>query len=188
MSKAARKTATRKGLDLITATHQRKFQKQPETITSAVPVVAAAMPTGDDAKLVALGRQISALRVLERASEVESMRCNEAYDQMTRSNQMTCSRKEALEHSGLAAAELAGNLISDQMTEVYKQMLGLRPTTLEGYRALALAIVENCWCDEINLGQETGDEWGTAVIISSLTGIPMPDDDGQASAACDISA
>jgi hypothetical protein len=52
-------------------------------------------------------------------------------------------------------------------------MIQLRPTTPEGLRALALAIVEHCWSDDIHVG-DTSDWKGMTVIISSLTGVPLP--------------
>jgi hypothetical protein len=38
------------------------------------------MPAGDDAKLIALGRQISALRALEREADAEVSRCSDVYE------------------------------------------------------------------------------------------------------------
>jgi hypothetical protein len=110
-----------------------------------------------DAKLIALGRRISELRVQERASDAE------------------CS---ALLRDGAAealnAAEARADAIGDEMSGLYDRMLELKPTTLEGYRAFALALVHACWSDEIVIHGDTGDWKGIAAIVSGLAGIPAP--------------
>jgi hypothetical protein len=49
----------------------------------------------------------------------------------------------------------------------------MKPTTLEGYRAFALALVEACWNDQIVDFGPTSDHQGIRVILSELTGIPQ---------------
>lgn len=83
-----------------------------------------------------------------------------------------CDR--ALDQSGSTAAEEAFERVGRKMSDAYKRMLELRPTTLEGYRALAQAMVENCWGGTIEAG-DCGDTHGIAVILSTLTGIPITD-------------
>jgi hypothetical protein len=142
------------------------------------------MPTEDDAKLIALGRQISALRVLELVADAECKRCHEICKILSEATReggsggpTSSSQEEAMDR--YTAAEHASNVIIDQMSKTYDQMIRLRPTMLEGLRALALAIVEHCWSDEIHVG-DTSDWKGMAVIISSLTGVPITADEEQA--------
>jgi hypothetical protein len=45
---------------------------------------------------------------------------------------------------------------------------------LDGFRALALATIENCWSDEVPAPAREGtDEHGIAVLISALAGVPI---------------
>jgi hypothetical protein len=46
----------------------------------------------------------------------------------------------------------------------------MTPSTLEGFRAMASAVVHYCWCGEIDRG-ETVDRQLIAVMLSSLTGV-----------------
>jgi hypothetical protein len=55
---------------------------------------------------------------------------------------------QARQDSGLADAEDKADVISVEMGGLYRQMLKLKPQTLEGFRALALATIENCWGDK----------------------------------------
>jgi hypothetical protein len=109
-----------------------------------------------DAELIAMGRRISELRAQERASDAECRALLRAKD-------------DAAE--ALAAAEARSDAIGDEMSELYDRMLELKPTTLEGYRAFALALVQTCWSDEIVIHGDTGDWKGIAAIVSGLAGI-----------------
>jgi hypothetical protein len=80
--------------------------------------------------------------------------------------------EDARVRSGYTAANEAREAISDSMSELYHQMLELRPTTLEGYKAFAAGILNTCWDDQIACGG-TGDMEGLAVMMSSLTGVPL---------------
>ena len=91
---------------------------------------AVAMPTEDDAKLIALGRQISALRVLERVADAECQTVQRdpanlqsddvgAPDQGSSGAPAASSQEEALER--YSAADHAFNVISDQMSETCDQ-------------------------------------------------------------------
>jgi hypothetical protein len=68
---------------------------------------------------------------------------------------------------------------------LYEQMLELRPTTLEGYKALATGILNACWADRIECSG-TADMEGLAIMISSLTGVPL--EEVGLSAKCDARA
>jgi hypothetical protein len=84
---------------------------------------------------------------------------------------------QARQDTGLADAEDKADVISAEMGDVFRQMLKLKPQTLDGLRALALAIVENCWSDEIPVLSDTAGARGIAVLISTLTGVPIEGDD-----------
>jgi hypothetical protein len=59
-----------------------------------------------------------------------------------------------------------------QQQHFYTAMLKLRPTSLEGYSALARVIVEHCcWPNPVEPGPEIGEEQGLALIITSLAGV-----------------
>jgi hypothetical protein len=110
-----------------------------------------------DAEIIALGRQISAVRIRERAADKE---CNRLLD----------SGNDA----ALEAAEARADAITAQICALYDCILNQRPpTTLPGYLALAMAIVEACWNDEIVDFGPTGDHQGIRMILSGLTGIPL---------------
>jgi hypothetical protein len=84
---------------------------------------------------------------------------------------------QARQESGLADAEDKADAISAEMGDLYRQMLKLKPQTLEGFQALALATIENCWGDEIPAPREVSDEQGVALLISALTGVPIESGD-----------
>jgi hypothetical protein len=77
---------------------------------------------------------------------------------------------KARQDSGLAAAEQRANGVSAETSGVLERMLELKPTTLDGYRAIGLAIVQNRWLDDIKAGRR-GDERGITVLLSNLTGM-----------------
>jgi hypothetical protein len=65
-----------------------------------------------------------------------------------------------------------GDELFQQQHDIYTAMLKLRPTSLEGYSALARAIVEHCcWPNPVERGPEIGEEQGLALIITSLAGV-----------------
>jgi hypothetical protein len=80
---------------------------------------------------------------------------------------------QARQDSGLADAEDKADVISVEMGDLYRQMLELKPQTLDGFRALALATIENCWGDEVPAPAHAADAQGIAVLISALTGVPI---------------
>ena len=81
---------------------------------------------------------------------------------------------QARQDSGLADADDKADVISAEMGGLYRQMLELKPQTLDGLRALAIATIENCWSDEVPFPACEGtDEHGIAVWISALAGVPI---------------
>ena len=93
--------------------------------------------------------------------------------------------ERARQDSGLADAEDKADVITAEMGGLFRQMLELMPQTLDGFRAIALAIIENCWSDEIPacLRQSAADNQGIAVLISALTGVPIGTDNTVESSA-----
>jgi hypothetical protein len=84
--------------------------------------------------------------------------------------------ERARARSGYAAAYEAVEAIQATMNDVYRRMLQLRPTTLEGCRALAQAIVDHCWGGEVRRHERDGtDDHGIAVLMSALTGVSVSD-------------
>jgi hypothetical protein len=80
---------------------------------------------------------------------------------------------QARQDSGLADAEDKADVISAEMGGLYRQMLELKPLTLDGFRALALATIESCWGDEVPAPAHADDSEGIAVLISALAGVPI---------------
>jgi hypothetical protein len=61
--------------------------------------------------------------------------------------------------------------ITAEICRLFDEMRKMRPTTLEGYQAFALALVEACWNDEIVDFGPTSDHRGIRAILSGLTGM-----------------
>ena len=87
-------------------------------------------------------------------------------------DQWEAAQEAALVASGYNAAEEAANAISDKMIELFFQMVALTPSSLEGYRAMASAVINNCWSGEIP-GPHYGDKRMIARMFSGLTGVPI---------------
>lgn len=87
-------------------------------------------------------------------------------------DQWEAAQEAALVASGYNAAEEAADAIGNRMNELFEQMLELTPATLEGYRAMATAVIDNCWGGDIPVAR-TGDRRMIARMLSSLTGLPI---------------
>lgn len=74
--------------------------------------------------------------------------------------------------SGLDARDEQFEALEGQMLDAFRQMTRLVPTTLDGYRAMATAVVAYCWSGKIERGQY-GDERAIASMFSNLTGVPI---------------
>jgi hypothetical protein len=75
------------------------------------------------------------------------------------------------------ATEKAANAVGDRMGELFDQMLTLRPTTLDSFRAIARALVQHCWSDngpESVLTETTADFKAIRLLIAALAGRPIP--------------
>jgi hypothetical protein len=55
-------------------------------------------------------------------------------------------------------------------------MIEIQPTTIEGYRAQARAMVINCWSGTIG-DADTADKKMIARMMANLTGLPIDDDE-----------
>jgi hypothetical protein len=251
LSQAAAMTAGSAALATALSTgSSARAGQAPDSILEAIGAHKAATA---DAELIALGKKVSELRVLERKAYEEASRRGEAFDaikpekprvllwqpddpmdlppdvvdcsigehvaepwwinmrfvlqeertglrpslpppgsdqfgyftkaEMARRGEVLDAWREwqrgldrARQDSGLADAEEKADAISAEMGDLYRQMLELKPQTLDGFRALALATIENCWGDEIpDPARRAADEHGIAVLISALTGVPIAD-------------
>lgn len=90
-------------------------------------------------------------------------------------NEWKAARKAGLDGSGYTAAEESLDQIVTQLAERFDKMLQLRPSTIEGYKALATGILFCCWAGKIDIGGSADSE-GLALLMSSLTGVPIADD------------
>ena len=78
--------------------------------------------------------------------------------------------------SGLKAAEAENERLCIQQSEIFRRMIEIQPTTIEGYRAQARALVITCWSGTIG-DSDTADKKMIARMLSNLTGLPIVDDD-----------
>lgn len=99
-----------------------------------------------DQKLLVLGRRLSNLRAEQIKASCHALECEDA----------------------LTAANARVDAISDEMDEVYQQILHLTPVTPEGQRALALAIVQKSANTNAVDSPESEFEIGVAALLSSL--------------------
>jgi hypothetical protein len=74
--------------------------------------------------------------------------------------------------SGCRAAEEICDAMYARIDEIFEQMLDFTPSTLDGYRAMASAVVNCCWSGEIS-ERSTSDHRMIAAMLSSLTGVPI---------------
>jgi hypothetical protein len=72
--------------------------------------------------------------------------------------------------SGFTAAIEALDELYERTEDVFERMLGLKPTALEGYRAMAFAIFNHCWSGIFEEGSSQ-EERMIATMLSSLIGI-----------------
>lgn len=79
---------------------------------------------------------------------------------------------KARRESGYDDADRAMRAVWDEEAAVFEEMMELKPTTLEGFRAVASAIVNYCWLGEIEDGN-TKEEQMVGTMLSHLTGIEI---------------
>jgi hypothetical protein len=85
--------------------------------------------------------------------------------------------KAAREISGVDAAEMVVADCESDVRQAYDRMLAITPTTLEGYRAMAMACAIACWDGEVD-PEGKGAEM-IAKILAGLTGLPIVQDDSR---------
>jgi hypothetical protein len=78
--------------------------------------------------------------------------------------------------SGLKAAEAENERLCSQQGQIFLRMIEIQPTTIEGYRAQARALVINCWSGTIE-DSDTADKKMIARMMTNLTGLPIVDDE-----------
>jgi hypothetical protein len=72
--------------------------------------------------------------------------------------------------AGYRAAQDVLDALYEKTSDLNNRILEMTPSTLEGFRAMASAVVHYCWCGEIDRG-ETTDMQMIAIMLSSLTGM-----------------
>lgn len=76
----------------------------------------------------------------------------------------------AEEQSGYLPAEEKSEAIGRSMHEVYERMFAIKPKSIEGYRALASAVLYRCWAGEISRYDDI-ETSALAALVSALTGV-----------------
>lgn len=115
--------------------------------------------------------QAQGVRALAKAGDAGNPRAAELIEAQARYD---AEVEDVYARSGYTAAESELERLSDASTALFEQMLLIEPVTIEGYRALARALINTCWCGEINPGDPCLDSRGIAAILSRLSGMPSP--------------
>jgi hypothetical protein len=74
--------------------------------------------------------------------------------------------------SGCNAADEVSDALHTQTDELFERMLQLKPSTLEGYQAMAAAVISFCWSGQIH-HSGCSDQRMIAAMMASLTGAPI---------------
>jgi hypothetical protein len=69
--------------------------------------------------------------------------------------------------SGFKAAAAALDAIYEQIDGLFERMLELKPTTLEGFRAMAMGVFHRCWFDDVEPG-DSPEERMLAAMVAGL--------------------
>ncbi|MCP1844426.1 hypothetical protein ACVIHI_002653 [Bradyrhizobium sp. USDA 4524] len=86
------------------------------------------------------------------------------------------ARDAADEQSGLMAAEDAFNDAMDQLRATFARMVTMRPTTIEGMRAIALAVLHFEWGGNVEHREGAIEGAALAVLVAGLLDKPIPGD------------
>ncbi|MCC8976469.1 hypothetical protein [Bradyrhizobium brasilense] len=135
-------------------TMTRRFGLQIIAATAAAPVAAAA--PHPDAELIELGRQFVEFGRLRDAASEEALRLYEMGADNT-------------------AAEEAFDGTMDQLRTIFARMISMRPTTIEGMRAIALAVLHFEWGGNVEYGEGAIEGAALAVLVAGLLDKPLPD-------------
>ncbi|MCP1843030.1 hypothetical protein ACVIHI_004050 [Bradyrhizobium sp. USDA 4524] len=81
---------------------------------------------------------------------------------------------DADEQSGLAAAQEAFDGAMDQLRALYARMITMRPTTIDGMRAIASAVFHFEW-DRVEYAEGAIEGAALAVLVAGLLDKPLPD-------------
>ena len=157
---------------------------------AAAPAAAttASLPN-PDAELIELGRRFVELaRLRDAASEEVERRLEMArlsYPPGTYRDAILrgIEAREAYEtacadadrRSGYADAEDSFDAAMDQMRATFARMITMRPTTIEGMRAIALAVFHFEWPDEVRYAEGATEGAALAVLVAGLLDKPLPD-------------
>jgi hypothetical protein len=69
--------------------------------------------------------------------------------------------------SGFKAAVATLDALYEQIDNLFERMLELKPTTLQGFRAMALGVFHRCWFDNV----ERGDSPEELMLAAMVTGL-----------------
>jgi hypothetical protein len=105
-------------------------------------------------------------------SAADECRAKRARELLAALDEYNAAEEAADVASGVAAAEEVADAAYARIDELFERMLDLTPSTIEGYRAMASAVVNCCWSGEI-YERETSDQRMIAAMFSSLTGVEI---------------
>jgi hypothetical protein len=74
-----------------------------------------------------------------------------------------------------AAAEDVVEDAMDQMRATYARMITMRPTTIQGMRAIASAVLHFEWCGNVKYAEGAIEGAALAVLVAGLLDKPLPD-------------
>ncbi|MGY4170947.1 hypothetical protein [Bradyrhizobium sp. USDA 4529] len=164
----------------------RRVSLQIMAATAAAPATAAPNP---DAELIELGRRFVEISLRRDAASDEAGRLVEiarlSYPPGT--YREACQRGDegrnaynsaiaaADEESGLAEAQEAFDDAMDELRALYARMISMRPTTVEGMRAVAAAVFHFQWDGKVENIDDTIEGAALAVLVAGLLDKPLPD-------------
>ncbi|WOH54898.1 hypothetical protein [Bradyrhizobium sp. BWC-3-1] len=157
----------------LTLTTRRQFSKRLAAATAgagaaavAVPAAASSMvsvlpvtadsPGTPDAQLIELGRRFVEISRIRDAASEEIVRL------------MAIGADEG-------AAEDAFEDAMDQLRAIFSRMISMRPTTIEGMRAVASAVFHFEWNGKVEYAEGGIEGAAVAVLVAGLLDKPLPD-------------
>ncbi|MHC2247852.1 hypothetical protein [Bradyrhizobium elkanii] len=125
---------------------------------AAAPAAASTIPLANpDAELIELGRRFVEISRLRDAASDESLRLVEI-------------------GADNAEAEDAFEDAMDQLREIFARMITLRPTTMEGMRAIASVVCHFEWDGDVEYAEGCVEGAALAVLVAGLLDKPLPAD------------
>ncbi|MCA6105353.1 hypothetical protein [Bradyrhizobium australafricanum] len=156
---------------------------------AAAAPAAATSVANPDAELIELGRQFVAISLIRDAAEDEARRsiARRSYPSGISYEEARLGGDEARkaydaaiadadEQSGLAAAQEAFDDAMDELRALYVRMISMRPTTMEGLKAVASAVFHFQWDGKVENIEGSIEGAALAVLVAGLLDKPLPDD------------